>query len=49
VAQEPFTVPFDFSGGLTHDLTFELQASGTSLQVTDVGSASGTNTYTFHK
>ncbi len=43
---EPFTILFDFGGGLTHQLTLTKQ--GNKLSVVDVGSRSGTNTYTFH-
>ncbi len=47
---EPFTILFDFGGGLTHQLTITLNNNaGTQLKVVDVGSSSGTHTYTFHK
>ncbi len=47
---DPFTILFDFTGGLTHNLSLSLlDSAGDSLQVVDVGSSSGTNTYTFHK
>jgi hypothetical protein len=47
---DPYHVLFDFGGGLTDNLSLSLLTSaGTSLQVIDIGSASGTNTYTFHK
>jgi hypothetical protein len=45
---DPFVILFDFGGGLTHQLTISLIDS-THMKVTDVGSASGTNTYYFHK
>jgi virginiamycin B lyase len=47
---DPFVILFDFGGGLTHQLTISFtDAAGTKLQAVDVGSASGTNTYTFHR
>jgi len=47
---EPFIILFDFGGGLTHQLTITFATSdGTKLQVVDVGSRSGTNTYFFHR
>lgn len=49
-AGDPFTILFDFGGGLTDNLSLSLlDPSGASLQIVDVGSSSGTNTYTFHK
>jgi serine/threonine-protein kinase len=47
---DPFVILFDFGNGLTDQLTISFtDATQTHLQVTDVGSASGTNTYTFHQ
>lgn len=47
---DPFHILFDFGGGLTHSLSLRLlDSAGSSLQAVDVGSSSGTNTYTFHK
>ena len=48
---DPFNVLFSFSGGaITHSLSLSLlDTAGTSLQIVDVGSSSGTHTYTFHK
>ncbi len=43
---EPFVILFDFGGGLTHRLT--ISRTGNKISVVDVGSASGTHTYTFH-
>lgn len=50
-SSDPFTVLFSFSGGkLTDNLSLSLlDAAGSSLQIVNVGSASGTHTYTFHK
>jgi hypothetical protein len=46
----PFVILFDFGGGLTHQLSMTLTTSDAMhLQVVDVGSRSGTNTYFFHK
>ena len=45
---DPFVILFDFGGGLTHQLTISLIDS-THMKVVDVGSASGTHTYYFHK
>ena len=44
---DPFSVLFDFGGGLTHTLTIGLD--GPNLVITDVGSHSGTATMYFHK
>jgi hypothetical protein len=43
---DPYSVLFDFGGGLTHTLTIGLD--GPKLQITDVGSASGSHTMYFH-
>lgn len=50
-AGDPFKVLFSFSGGaLTDNLSLSLLDSvGSSMQIVNVGSSSGTNTYTFHK
>jgi hypothetical protein len=46
----PFVILFDFGGGLTHQLSMTLTTSDAMhLQVVDVGSRSGTNTYFFYK
>ena len=44
---EPFNILFDFGGGLTERLS--LTISGDRLTAVDVGSRSGTNTYSFHR
>lgn len=50
-AGDPFKALFSFSGGaLTHSLSLSLlDSAGSSMQIVDVGSSSGTNTYSFHK
>ncbi len=44
---EPFSILFDLS--TNHQLTFSLNNAGDQLKVVDVGSASGSNTYYFHR